>query len=215
MIECTTKPEKVNSGPLRLSHLITGYYVGYCEKACGFSVWCQPEFNPPPGLPVLSRLCSWSIASRADDERSLDASKKKSQLHTGFFLHACRSTRMRQDILEGGPHHEESEFRKGFDLRGSDLRSRRRRNHSAVANHDHRQGDWRGRQADWWRVSILPRLPRRREHGAGRHLHNPASRGSRKGTDGSAHRALHRLLAVSARSNAHSRHAGTELLVDA
>src|SRR6266550_6181757 len=76
MIESTTKPGKVNSGPLRLSHLTTGYYVGYCEKASGFSVWCQPEFNPPPGLPVLSRLCSWSIASRADDERSLDASKK-------------------------------------------------------------------------------------------------------------------------------------------
>src|SRR6267142_2802784 len=103
MIECTTKPEKVNSGSLRLSHLTTGYCVGYCEKACGFSVWCQPEFNPPPGLPVLSRLCSWSIASRANDERSLDASKKHHSCILAFFLRACRSTRMRQDILEGGP----------------------------------------------------------------------------------------------------------------
>src|SRR5467141_4012946 len=82
MIECTTKPEKVNSGPLWLNQST----AGYCEKACGFSVWCQPEFNPPPGLPVLSRLCSWSIASRADDERSLDASK---QNHSSKKNHSC------------------------------------------------------------------------------------------------------------------------------
>jgi hypothetical protein len=78
------------------------------------------------------------MALRADDECSLDASKNH-RFMTGFFsLHACRPTRMQQDILKGGPHHEESEFRKGFDFRGGDMRSRRQREHGAVANHDYR-----------------------------------------------------------------------------